>query len=166
MKKNHWQDWVIVLIGLWLVITPWAVGAIPGSAAEIDFWLTGVIIVALAGSEISMFEPWKEWALAAAGTWLFLSARILDFTDPALIGNAAAFGLATVALAAWAIGDVHEIFPGFARAKGDLRGDQPGIAVPDEHEHMAGQHARRPDMGPDIVHPGPGVQSPGQTSHE
>lgn len=166
MRKEHWQDWIIVLMGLWLVMTPWLLGAIPGSAAEIDFWVTGLAVIALAGSEISMFEPWKEWALAAAGTWLFLSARILDFTDGALIGNAAAMGLMIVALAGWAISDVHELFPGFAHPKGDLRGDQPGIAVPDEHEHMAGQYAHRPYGGPDIVHPGPGVQSPGQTSHE
>jgi len=166
MKKEHWQDWIIVLIGLWLVITPWALGAIPGSAAEIDFWVTGIVVIALAASEISMFEPWKEWAIAAAGTWLLLSPRFLDFTDQALITNAAAMGLATVALAGWAIGDAHDILPRLTRPKGDLRGDQAGIAVPDEHEHMAGQSAHRPDTGPDIVHPGPGVQSPGQASHE
>jgi hypothetical protein len=164
MRKEHWQDWGTVLIGLWLVVTPWVLGAKSGSAAETTFWATGLFIIALGASELSFFARWKEWLIAAAGTWMFLSPRLLDFTDGTLIWNAAVCGLAVVALAAWAIGDAHEILPRLNRAKDDLRGDQPGIAVPDEHEHMAGQHERRPG-GPGETHPGVDVQAPGQGSH-
>jgi len=26
MKERHWQDWLNLLIGVWLFISPWAVG--------------------------------------------------------------------------------------------------------------------------------------------
>lgn len=165
MNKEHWQDWVQVLLGLWVAVSPWVLGA-SNSAAIWNFLIVGLVLIALAASEISAFQRWKEWAIAALGAWLLLSPRILEFVkEQALTWNAAITGLVIVALAAWAIGDAHEILPRLRRPKGDMRGDRPGLSLPDESAHMAGL-PRRPDTGPDIVRPGGGTQTPGQVSHE
>lgn len=165
MNKEHWQDWGSALLGVWVFVTPWVLGT-PDSAAAWNFWIVGGALIAIAVAELVAFKYWKEWAIAAAGTWLFLSPRLVEFTEArALTWSAALCGLAVVAFAAWAIGDAHQILPRIARPKNDLRGDALGISVPDEHEHMAGQAARRPGGGPGVVHPGTDVQTPGQSSH-
>ena len=166
MNKEHWQDWFSVLLGLWVAVTPWVFGATHGAVVW-SFLVVGLVVIALAASEISAFQPWKEWAIAALGTWVLLSPRILEFTGAQdLTWNAVVSGLLLVAFAGWAIGDAHEILPRISRPEGDLRGNNPGIAVPDEHEHMAGQRARPSETGPDVARPGVGTQSPGQASHE
>ena len=165
MNKEHWQDWGVVLFGLWVAVSPWILGPAQDEVTW-NFVIVGLVLITLAASEIAAFQRWKEWLMAALGTWLLLSPRLLSFLkEQSLTWNAAVCGLAVVALAAWAIGDAHEVLPRFARPKGDLRDDLPSLSLPDESEHMVGP-ARRPDTGPDIVHPGGGTQTPGQISHE
>ena len=166
MNKEHWQDWVQAVLGFWIVVSPWVLGP-ADSAVTWNFLIVGLVLIALAASEIAVFQRWKVWLMAALGAWLLLSPRLLNFLEEQpLTWNAAVCGLAIVALAAWAIGDAHEILPRFVRPKGDLRDDLPSLALPDESEHMAGLPPRRPDTGPDIVHPGGSTQTPGQISHE
>lgn len=172
-NKEHWQDWGTALIGAWLFVSPWLVGAPiaetsvsgPVVAAAWNFWLFGAILMALGFSELSAFARWKEWVVAAVGAWLFLSPRLLGYAElDGSTWNAAACGLATVALAGWAIGDTHDILPKLVRPKGDLRGNSAGLELPDEHEHLAGQQTHRPDSGPGILAPGVGGSAPGQVT--
>lgn len=164
MNKTHWQDWVSTLVGIWLFATPLIFGG--ESAVVWNFLIVGALVTALALSEFSVFNRFSEWAIAALGTWMMLAPRIMDFASETLTWNAVICGAVLIALAGWAVGDAHEILPKIKRPKGDLRGDMQGVAVPDEHEHMAGARTRRPDEGPGIVGTGVGVQSPGQGSHE
>ncbi len=165
MKNVHWQDWTIALVAAWLFATPWVLG-FESAAVAWNFWIVSAVIAVLALIETAAFDRVVEWAVGALGTWMLLAPRIMDFKSDALTWSAAISGLIIVGLSAWSIGDAHEILPKFSRPKDDLRGDMQGIAVPDEHEHMAGARVRRPDAGPGMVTPGVGTQSPGQTSHE
>ncbi len=164
MDKKHWQDWLSGLIGLWLVATPWVL-VTPAGAVTWNFMAVGLAVAILAASELNMFQPWKEWVIAALGVWLLLAPRIMSFQGNEAIWNSAVCGVVIIALAGWAIGDAHEILPQFGRPSGDLRGDTPSLSLPDEHEHMAGGPPRR-DRGPGIVHPGTDAQAGGQTSHQ
>lgn len=165
MEKEHWQDWLTGLIGMWLVATPWVLAA-QDQAIIWNFLIVGLATAILAASEFAVFQPWKEWAMAGLGSWMILAPRVMSFQNDTLTWNAAACGAAIVALAGWALGDTHEILPRLGRPRGDLRDDTPGVSLPDEHEHMAGGYEQRPDSGPQIVHPGGDTQTPGQTSHQ
>lgn len=165
MEKEHWQDWLSGLVGLWLVASPWVLAA-QEPVAIYNSMIVGLIVAVLAASELAVFQPWKEWAIAALGAWLFLAPRIMSFATDSLMWNSAACGVVVIALAGWAIGDAHEILPRLGRPKGDLRGDMPGLSLPDEHEHMAEGYLHRHEGGPGIVHPGSDTQSPGQVSHQ
>ena len=114
MRKQHWQDWLCALVGLWMVVTPWV---LPHQDVTVsaEFLIVGALVVVLAVSELSAFRPWKEWAIAAMGTWLFLVPRLMSFESTTLTVNAAVCGLAIIALAGWTIGDAHEILPRFRR---------------------------------------------------
>lgn len=166
MAKQYWQDYLQVLFGLWVAVSPWVLAPVDAPVTW-NFVIVGSVLVVLAASEISSFQRWKLWLKAALGAWLLLSPRIAEFMDTHVMAvNALICGLAIVALAAWAIGDAHEILPRFVHPVGDLRNGLESLSLPDESEHMAGMPRRRAYMGPDIVHPGGGTQSPGQISHE
>jgi FtsH-binding integral membrane protein len=165
MKKAHWQDWATIIVGICLFVTPWVLATKSASVAW-NFWIVGAVIVLLALFETAAFDKFVEWTIAALATWMVLSPHLLNFSTEALALSATIGGLIIVAFSGWAIGDAHEILPKPSRPANDLRGDMEGIALPDEHEHLAGASPRRPDSGPNLVSPGVGVQSPGQISHE
>lgn len=137
-----------------------------GSAVAWNYGIVGAAVILLAFlSEMATFRPWKEGAIATLGAWLVVSPLVIDYTvSSALSWNAVVAGLLVLALAGWALGDAHEVLPKLIRPKGDLRGTMLSLALPDEHEHLVGAHVHRPDGGPDILHPGFAIQSPGQAT--
>ncbi len=48
-----WQEWLNVLLGLWLTASPWLVGSI-GAAAGVNFVIVGLLVLALA-----LYEMWR-----------------------------------------------------------------------------------------------------------
>ena len=172
MKKEHWQDWGTALVGTWLFVSPWFLTVMQASTAAIpsgvellwSSWICGALLIFLGLSELSGFARWKEWCIAGLGAWLFIAPQVLGYPQiDAVALNSIVFGLVTIALAGWAIGDSHELLPRLQRPKGDLRDKLPRMGLPDEHEHMAGEpepHA----SGPDILRPGIGMGVPGQTT--
>jgi len=47
-----WEEWINVVLGGWLIISPWVLG-ITSHAATIDFVIIGVLVAALA-----LYEMW------------------------------------------------------------------------------------------------------------
>lgn len=89
MNEQHWQDWLVAVVGAWLVSSNCVLSyALPESApAGLDatiFWnalLTGDAAILLGGMAIAAFTLWEEWADIAIGLWLVVSPWILGFAD-------------------------------------------------------------------------------------
>lgn len=101
---THWQDWVNLLLGLWLFISPWvaAYAHLPGAAWT--SWMFGLVIMALAAAALIQFARWQEWLLAAAGLWLIVSPWVVGFTEIALtrpVWNHVVIGLLVGTLSLW-----------------------------------------------------------------
>src|SRR5215831_8518266 len=81
--SNRWQDWLNLLLGAWLFISPWVLGfaqtqAAAGagathSLAAPNAWIFGVIVVLLSIAALARTQPWEEWLNLIAGIWLFIS---------------------------------------------------------------------------------------------
>ncbi|HZS85348.1 MAG TPA: SPW repeat protein [Stellaceae bacterium] len=118
-QTNHWQDWINLLLAIWLFISPWvlnfgsapatqtaggAAGAPPpggvmtGNAAW-DAWVLGVIIGLVAISAIAQLAPWQEWVNLVLGVWVFIAPWILSFS-----------GLRNAAWDHWIVGFLVFIF--------------------------------------------------------
>ncbi len=81
MKEQRWQDWTVVLLGLWLVLAPFfGIGAIGGVAA-INSYLIGTAVALVAFMAIAKPELWKEYTNLTLGLWLIAAPFILSFTD-------------------------------------------------------------------------------------
>lgn len=48
---RRWEEWLNVILGVWLIAAPWALG-VPGAAATVNFVIVGLIVVSLAGYEL------------------------------------------------------------------------------------------------------------------
>lgn len=92
-RRTHWQDWLIVLLAAWLLISPWVLnfgGVVDGgtNAAGIvaaamhaawNAWVLGAIIFLLSLSAVSQFTSGSEWIKVLLGIWVFIAPWVLRF---------------------------------------------------------------------------------------
>lgn len=113
---ENWQDGLMLLIGAWLVVSPWVLGFAGMQPALWNALLFGVILAGLAIAAITEFRDWEEWADMAIGAWLVASPWVLGFAAMtagaeggayAATWNFVATGVVALALAAWSLRHHH-----------------------------------------------------------
>jgi len=103
-RLKHWQDAVNVVLGAWLVLSPWAMGYAGEAAAMANAIVIGVALIAAALGAIFVPRAWEEWTEGVLGLWLIVSPWVLGFT--AMNGarlTAVVTGIAIAALALWTL---------------------------------------------------------------
>jgi|SRR3990167_570720 len=113
MNKSHWQDWVNVLLGLWIFGSPWLlehtmVTEVSGGGllGMWNAWVVGLAVVLIAGIATSAYSAWAEWTNVALGAWLLVSPWALGFSQSAvLMWNAVIFGALVLGFAGWALAE-------------------------------------------------------------
>ncbi|HSV50662.1 MAG TPA: SPW repeat protein [Burkholderiaceae bacterium] len=105
MKQlKHWQDAVNALLGVWVLLSPWALGFSGSTLAMANAVVIGVALVAAALGAIFVPRAWEEWTEGALGLWLVISPWVLGFSmlrDAML--SAVITGLVVMALALWTL---------------------------------------------------------------
>lgn len=108
--SNRWQDWVNLVLGVWLFISPWVLGFANTAAAAgtthpraaANAWILGVIVVVLSVAALVRTQPWEEWLNMLAGIWLFISPWVLGYSGTATaLWNALIVGAVVFILACW-----------------------------------------------------------------
>jgi hypothetical protein len=81
MKAKRWQDWVMLILGIWLLVAPfWMAGyASHGSVAAGNSYLFGVLVIGFAWAALATARRWEEWVEFAFGIWLVISPFVLGF---------------------------------------------------------------------------------------
>jgi hypothetical protein len=115
MKKQHWQDWANLLLGLWVIVSPWTIAhvmASPGNPAGVtdaamwNHYVIGIIVAILAAVALFAFAAWEEWVNVALGAWLLISPWLLGFSaSAALMWNAVIIGVLVVGFAGWTLAE-------------------------------------------------------------
>ena len=117
----RWQHATNLLLGIWLVISPWALGYVDQAAAALNASVIGVLIALVAASALvayqeppasgarerglGKFAPQiaEEWISAALATWLIVSPYLLNYAAmPAASWTHFAVGVLVLALTVWA----------------------------------------------------------------
>jgi len=109
--KQHWQDWLNVLLGLWVFGSPWLlehtmVTEVPGGGllGMWNAWVVGLAVVVIGGITLYAFHAWEEWVNVVLGAWLLVSPWVLGFSKSAvLMWNAVIFGALILVFAGWAL---------------------------------------------------------------
>jgi len=104
-KVKHWQDPVNLILGLWMLISPWVLGYQGETTAMWNAVVLGILIGAVAIGALAQPKAWEEWANVVLGIWLVISPWVLGFStmrEP--MANAAIVGVVTAVLALWTLG--------------------------------------------------------------
>jgi len=103
-QLKHWQDVANFVLGLWLALSPWAIGYQGDATATSTALVTGVVLMAVALGAIFAPRAWEEWTQALIGLAVMASPWLLGFNDqPVVMRNALLTGLAVVGLAGWTL---------------------------------------------------------------
>jgi ABC-type Fe3+-siderophore transport system permease subunit len=114
--KTRWQDWLCLILGSWLFLSPWLLQYITArpytdqTAASWNSIIFGAAIVTFALIALADMKNknWEEWVNLILGLWLLVSPWILGFyTRTLATGNMVVIGLIIAILAATALGRRH-----------------------------------------------------------
>ena len=105
MTTRRWVDWVNVILGMWLIASPWLLTVAAGDRpAGRSSWSVGVGIVTLAF--FAMYKPavWGDAVGVILGAWLIASPWMLGFASAAApAANAVIIGTLVICYALWAM---------------------------------------------------------------
>ena len=74
MKQlKHWQDAVNAVLGVWLAVSPWALGHSADIVPTSNAVIVGLALLAAALGAILVPRAWEEWTEAVLGLWLLVS---------------------------------------------------------------------------------------------
>lgn len=96
---KQWEDWASWLLGIWLVLSPWAFFYDQETRAMENAVAIGALILVAEVVELSIFRDWEEWINIAAGAWLVASPWALGVVSVAARWNFVVVGALVVVLA-------------------------------------------------------------------
>ncbi len=100
--QTYWQDIANLLIGVWLVISPFALAYSAETTAAWNAQIVGAAIIVMAVVALWAIRKWDKWTGAALSAWLIVSPWILGYGGlAAATWNQVLVGLALGILALW-----------------------------------------------------------------
>jgi hypothetical protein len=121
---NRWQDWINLLLAIWLFISPWVLNFYPGSSSSVaqaawNAWILGIVIGVFSIAALVKARPWEEWINLLAGAWVFISPWVLGYAStPQALWNALVIGALVFILAIWDLNTMPAIAGERARLHG------------------------------------------------
>lgn len=105
MTMRRWVDWVNVILGLWLISSPWLLAAVVSNTpADWNAWSVGAALVTFAFFAMHKSAVWRDAVGLTLGAWLIASPWILGFASaPSAAANAVILGILVVGYAIWAM---------------------------------------------------------------
>jgi len=104
-------SWINILLGVWLVIAPFALSTvIPNGAWTANDIILGILLIAASWTIVAMAAPSAgiAWFEVLCGIWLIVSPFILRYsTGHVKVGNDVISGIIAIVIAAIAISGMH-----------------------------------------------------------
>ncbi len=109
---RRWQDWLNVILGVWLFLSPWILGFSGAGNAAWNAWIIGVAIVVFAAIAVSTPRQWEEIVNLLLGIWMVISPWVLACAGTrAAEANAIIVGLLVILFAGWAMTSMRRGVP-------------------------------------------------------
>jgi len=107
---KHWQDPVNLILGLWLISSPWILRYQSETYALWSAVGLGVLVAASAIATLFRVKAWEEWANVVLGLAAIASPWILRFSESVVAtSNTVIIGIVVAALALWALATDKDI---------------------------------------------------------
>jgi hypothetical protein len=102
LSTKRWQDQLILLIGVWLFISPWVLGYAAASEPAVNAFIAAAIMVVLAVFDLYKSYVWAVLLNLVTGMWVAVSPWLVGVVpDRRMTASLLAVGVATVVLAQW-----------------------------------------------------------------
>ena len=107
MKTANTLNWLVAIVGLWVLLSPFVLGFSTLTVAVSNAVITGLVLIVLAGwaalAKVATLDRNLDWVNAVAGLWLIISPFVLGFsTTPVAMWNNVITGIVAIVLAGWA----------------------------------------------------------------
>lgn len=95
---KRWQDWMNMIVGLWLLISPFLLLFPPGfdSQAATNSYIVGALLIVVTLLAIARPAAWQEWVVLFLGIWLLVAAFALGSGQRIILWNNLIAGLVVV----------------------------------------------------------------------
>lgn len=118
LSAKRWQDGVILLLGVWLFVSPWVFGYPSDSPPAVNAFIAGAIIAALAAFDVYKTYVWAVLVNIIVGAWVAASPWVVDVVaDGRMSMSMLVVGIATIVLGLWEMRsdpDLHQQWAGTA----------------------------------------------------
>ena len=104
---KEWQDWLNLLLGIWICTSPWALNFSDNAAATRTAVAVGFLIIVSQVFTIWALRFLEEWINVLLGAWLMVSAWLLEISVPIAKADFMISGLTVILLAAYEIWDAR-----------------------------------------------------------
>ncbi len=82
MKDRRWQDIVMLVLGAWLIVSPFVLQYPDYTGyAAMNSYILGAGVIVFAAIALYMPQMWEEWVNLVLGAWLIISPLVLGFRD-------------------------------------------------------------------------------------
>ncbi len=103
-KALLWEDWLGLLVGAWLIASPWVLGYSDELTPRLLAIVPGAVLIAAELANVEGHTDAEEWVDVLVGAGLVVAPFIFGFDDETVpTGNSIASGLAVMLLAGWAL---------------------------------------------------------------
>ncbi len=81
--KKRWQDMATLLLGLWLIVSPFVLPGTAGDTVIVNTsMIVGVFLTLAAIAAIVSPNAWKEWIVVILASWLIASSYFFGDAQP------------------------------------------------------------------------------------
>lgn len=77
------QDWIMLVCGVLLFVSPWAMGFSADSGPARAAWAGGIAIAAMAITALVQFAEWEDWVALVAGVLMIAAPWMIGFAGMA-----------------------------------------------------------------------------------
>ncbi len=100
-----WEDWVDMVLGAWLAMSPWILGfAATDGGATRNGLIVGIAIALLSGSTFLIYNAIEEWLDLLLGVWLIVSPWVLGSSgNGSVVANFVIVGAVVAGLSGYEI---------------------------------------------------------------
>ena len=119
LSTRRWQDQGILLLAIWLFVSPWVMGYPSDSPPAINAFIAGAIMAALAAFDLYKTYVWAVLLNILVGAWVAVSPWLMGIVgDRPMSTSMLLVGIATVVLGLWEMRSDPELHQQWAGTTG------------------------------------------------
>lgn len=105
--NKRWQDWVNLVLGIWLFLSPWILGFYSSMPRDSwNFFIVGIAFIVFAAFALNLHTLWEEWVNLVLGIWMIISPWALSYSANATArDDAVVVGVIVGVLAIWSLSE-------------------------------------------------------------